>query len=235
MRLASSLAFLFLASSSTLVPVASAEDALFLETFQGKPDPLSNWHLSKQDKYVEQPVEVSSSKVPGMEQESSLLLKEGMKHYGLATFLPEPQAFTDKTFVFQYEVKMEEPLQCGGAYVKLLGEGAVSAPDALDNETPYVIMFGPDKCGSTNKVHFILRHQNPVSGKWEEKHPEGVPAIKTDKKSHLYTLVIRPDNTFEILVDNVSEKKGSLLENMLPPVNPPEMIDDPSDTKPTDW
>jgi len=31
-------------------------------------------------------------------------------------------------------------------------------------------MFGPDKCGDTNKVHFILRHQNPVSKEWEEKH-----------------------------------------------------------------
>jgi hypothetical protein len=29
-----------------------------------------------------------------------------------------------------------------------------------------------------------------------------------DKKSHLYTLVIRPDNSFEILVDQKSEKKG---------------------------
>jgi Calreticulin family len=25
-------------------------------------------------------------------------------------------------------------------------------------------MFGPDKCGATDKVHFILQHRNPVSG-----------------------------------------------------------------------
>ena len=36
-------------------------------------------------------------------------------------------------------------------------------------DTPYTIMFGPDKCGETNKVHFILRHKSPVTGEWEEK------------------------------------------------------------------
>jgi hypothetical protein len=58
------------------------------------------------------------------------------------------------------------------------------------------------------QVHFILRHQNPVTGKWEEKHAKNVPAIKTDKKSHVYTLVIRPDNSWDILIDGKSEAKG---------------------------
>jgi calnexin len=52
------------------------------------------------------------------------------------------------------------------------------------------------------QVHFILRHQNPVTGKWEEKHAKNPPAIKGDQKTHLYTLVIRPDNSFEIFIDN---------------------------------
>ena len=28
---------------------------------------------------------------------------------------------------------------------------------------------------------------------------------------------------------------GSLLEDMTPPVNPPEEIDDPTDSRPADW
>ena len=32
------------------------------------------------------------------------------------------------------------------------------------DKTPYTIMFGPDKCGLTSKVHFIIRHKNPVNG-----------------------------------------------------------------------
>ena len=74
--------------------------------------------------------------------------------------------------------------------------------------------------------------------------------------THLYTLVIRPDNTFEISVDLESKKKGSLLEveitglsgislrdndficlyqDLVPSINPPKEIDDPKDFKPSDW
>jgi hypothetical protein len=44
-----------------------------------------------------------------------------------------------------------------------------------------------------------------------------------DKLPHLYTLVIRKDNTFSILIDGDSVKEGSLLEDMAPPVNPPKV------------
>lgn len=38
-----------------------------------------------------------------------------------------------------------------------------------------------------------------------------------------------------MLINGKSEKKGSLLENFEPPVNPPKEIDDPEDSKPDDW
>lgn len=44
-----------------------------------------------------------------------------------------------------------------------------------------------------------------------------------DKYNHLYTLIIRPDNSFEIKIDGVSEKTGSLLEDLTPPINPPKV------------
>jgi calnexin len=40
-----------------------------------------------------------------------------------------------------------------------------------------------------------------VSKEWEEKHLEGAPAIKTDRITHLYTLHVRPDNSFDIYID----------------------------------
>jgi calnexin len=52
-------------------------------------------------------------------------------------------------------------------------------------------MFGPDKCGSTNKVHFIFRHQNPKTGEWEEKHLVQPPAPKITKTTALYTLIVK--------------------------------------------
>jgi hypothetical protein len=44
--------------------------------------------------------------------------------------------------------------------------------------------------------------------------------VFADKLPHLYTLVVRKDNTFSVLVDGVSAKEGSLLSDMDPPVNP---------------
>lgn len=43
-------------------------------------------------------------------------------------------------------------LECGGAYLKLLKEEAALHAEEFSNASPYVIMFGPDKCGATNKV-----------------------------------------------------------------------------------
>ena len=37
-------------------------------------------------------------------------------------------------------------------------------------QTPYTIMFGPDRCGSDAKLHFIFRHVNPKNRTVEEKH-----------------------------------------------------------------
>jgi hypothetical protein len=47
----------------------------------------------------------------------------------------------------------------------------------------------------------------------------------------LYTLIVKPDQSYEILVNNKSVSKGSLLESFKPAVNPPAEIDDASDEK----
>ena len=117
----------------------------------------------------------------------------------------------DKDLVLQYEVRLQDGLQCGGAYLKFLtGES-----DELTEKSGYSVMFGPDKCGSTNQVHLILRHQNPVSGKWEEKHLKSSPSPKTDKAAHLYTAILRKDKTFEILIDSVFVKSGTISDEMV--------------------
>jgi calnexin len=135
----------------------------------------------------------------------------------------------------QYEVKPQNSLVCGGAYLKLLQENKKLHQEEFSNATPYVIMFGPDKCGATNKVHFIFRHKNPKTGEYEEKHLKTPPVARTNKVTSLYTLIVKPDQTFEILINGESVKEGSLLEDFNPPVNPEKEIDDPKDKKPADW
>uniref|UniRef100_A0ACB8E7N9 Uncharacterized protein n=1 Tax=Sphaerodactylus townsendi TaxID=933632 RepID=A0ACB8E7N9_9SAUR len=121
------------------------------------------------------------------------------------------------------------------------GEALVGTawPEYLYDKTSYTIMFGPDKCGEDYKLHFIFRHKHPKTGDYDEKHAKrpdvDLKKFYTDKKTHLYTLVLKPDNTFEVSIDQTVVGKGSLLEDMVPPVNPPEKIDDPNDKKPEDW
>jgi len=74
----------------------------------------------------------------------------------------------------------------------------------FDSSSGYTIMFGPDSCGSTSKVHLIVQHQSPVTKLWEEKHATVTAPVMKDVNSHLYTLVLRPDNSFEVLIASAS-------------------------------
>jgi len=158
----------------------------------------------------------------------------------------------DSPVVLQYEYRPQRGAACDGGYAKLLlsdpeaGEdlpfvtrAAVTKHDSeVDLSKPeyYGIMFGPDKCGMTNKVHFIMRHKNPNTGKWTEHHLRNAPVTAEGTDTALYTLVVRPaTNTFEVRVNNVVRREGSLLEELDPPINPPAEIDDPADKKPADW
>ena len=119
--------------------------------------------------------------------------------------------------------------------MKLLQDNKKLHAEEFSNASPYVIMFGPDKCGATNKVHFIFKHKNPKTGEYEEKHLKSAPAARIVKTTTLYTLIVHPDNEFEIKIDGESSKKGNLLDDFTPSVNPEKEIDDAKDTKPEDW
>lgn len=56
-----------------------------------------------------------------------------------------------------------------------------------------------------------------------------------DKQPHLFTLILRPNNLFEVKLDNNVVNEGSLLDDFTPPVNPPLEIEDPDDKRPADW
>jgi calnexin len=96
-------------------------------------------------------------------------------------------------------------------------------------------MFGPDKCGHNNKVHFIVNHKNPKTGEYEEKHLKTPPQVRITKTTELYTLIVHPNNTYVIKQNNEQVRTGSLLEDFDPAFNPPKEIEDPDDVKPKDW
>ena len=88
-------------------------------------------------------------------------------------------------------------------------------------------MFGPDVCGGTKRVHVIFNYK----GNNHLINKNIVP--ETDSFTHVYTLVVRPDQTYSVLIDNVEKQTGSLVEDW--DFLPPKMIKDPSKSKPSDW
>eukprot|EP00002_Diphylleia_rotans_P006014 TRINITY_DN1529_c0_g1_i3.p1 TRINITY_DN1529_c0_g1~~TRINITY_DN1529_c0_g1_i3.p1 ORF type:complete len:588 (+),score=155.80 TRINITY_DN1529_c0_g1_i3:44-1807(+) len=208
--------------------------AFFYELFQDE-QWSTRWVSSGNNKFtgrvtVKTPVE---GKVPNGEKH--LVLLDKARHHAVSHKLETPFRPVNGEIVIQYEVMFVNTLDCGGAYMKLLIEDDSFSMAAFSNESPYVIMFGPDKCGSDSKVHFIFRHQNPVSKVWEEKHLTNPPKIKNDQRSHLYTLHVKSDNTFDLYIDLEKSRSGSLFDDFAPAVNPPAEIADPEDKKPADW
>ncbi|KAL1958208.1 hypothetical protein VTO42DRAFT_5064 [Malbranchea cinnamomea] len=172
---------------------------------------------------------------PGIAGDKGLVVKNAAAHHAISAKFPEKIDNKGKTLVVQYEVKLQDSLNCGGAYMKLLQDNDKLHAEEFSNTTPYVIMFGPDKCGATNKVHFIFKHKNPKTGEYEEKHLKAPPGARITKLSTLYTLIVNPDQSFQIRINGEAVKNGTLLEDFTPPVNPPKEIDDPNDKKPEDW
>ncbi|XP_056091165.1 calnexin [Rhinichthys klamathensis goyatoka] len=205
-------------------PVATPEEAYFAEAFDANTLDR-NWVLSKavQDqqlkllKYngewvVEEPSE------PRFVGNRGLVLKSPGRHHAISTYLRKVYHFKDKPLCLQYEVFFQKLVDCGGAYIKLLSHSDDLRLSQFSDATPYTIMFGPDKCGSEHKIHFIFSHRNPITGTYEEKHarqPEvDLSDYFIDQRPHLYTLNLYPDNTFEIFIDLTLINKGSLLDDM---------------------
>jgi len=121
---------------------------------------------------------------------------------------------------------MNKKIDCGGGYIKLYPNNLEQKK--LHGDSEYLIMFGPDICGySTKKVHVIFNYkgQNLLTKK-EIK-------CKDDELTHLYTLIIRPDNTYEVKIDNEKVESGLLEEDWS--FLAAKTIKDPSASKPADW
>ncbi|KIK97676.1 hypothetical protein PAXRUDRAFT_824673 [Paxillus rubicundulus Ve08.2h10] len=167
--------------------------------------------------------------------DKALVAKSKAAHHAISAPFDAPVDFKDKPLVVQYEVKYQQGGNCGGGYIKLLEDGFQTSGKEFSDTTPWVVMFGPDLTCPGNKLHFIFRYKNPVTGEYEEKHLSVPPKPTFGKDTNVYTLVINPDNTYEVKFNGAIERSGNLLEDFTPAVNPPKEIDDPEDTKPEDW
>lgn len=209
-----------------------ASDPIFFESFD---EPFKGrWIVSEKEDYKG----VWKHAMSEGHDDYGLLISEQARKYAIVKELDKPVDLKEKTVVLQYETRLQNGLECGGAYLKYLRpQEAGWVPKEFDNESPYSIMFGPDKCGSTNKVHFILKHKNPKSGEYVEHHLRFPPSVPSDKMTHVYTAILTPDNELRILIDGEEKKKVNFLsaDDFEPAIIPPKTIPDPEDKKPEDW
>lgn len=152
---------------------------------------------------------------------------EDARFYGISAKLDTPFTNKGKDLVVQFTVHHEQELDCGGAYLKLLGDIDQAK---FGGDSPYQIMFGPDICGPSNRKTHVIFNYPPKNDNLLIKNEV---RVESDRLTHLYTLHVKPDNTFEVFIDQQSVKSGKLEENwdfLLP-----KQIKDPNVSKPADW
>merc|ERR1712194_220621 len=176
-------------------------------------------------------------------EDAGIQTTEDSKFFGISAGF-DSFSNAGKDLIIQYQAKYEKDVECGGGYVKI---GAKMAdPATFGDPTPYNIMFGPDKCGYTKRTHLIFSYK----GKNVLKKSDLAYKQEGEGTSHLYRLVVKPDNTVRVEIDQEKIYEGSLKEDweMLAAkeISDPEdkkpgdwsddsMIDDPEDKKPDDW
>merc|ERR1711930_16624 len=129
--------------------------------------------------------------------------------------------------IIQYQAKYEKDVECGGGYVKIGPK--MSDPTTFGDPTVYSIMFGPDKCGYTKRTHLIFNYKGTNILKKSDL------SYKQDGEgtSHLYRLILKPDNTVRAEIDEEKIYEGSIKDDW--EVLKSKEIPDPEDKKPDDW
>ena len=159
-----------------------------------------------------------------------LTVAEDMRFYSISSKMPKVASSKGKELVLQFSAKIEnhQYAYCGGGYIKLMGDGLKQ--ETFNGDDAYNIMFGPDLCGyDVSHIHAIFNHKGENLLKTEKINLE-----YSDKNefTHMYTLHIMPDGTYEVFFDMESKAKGKIVEDW---GFPKPMIDDPDDKKPSDW
>jgi calreticulin len=158
-------------------------------------------------------------------EDAGIKTSQDARFYGL-TAKYDKFSNKGKTLVVQFVVKHEQDLDCGGGYVKIFP--STQEPEGMNGDSPYNIMFGPDICGPGHrKVHVIFSHAGT------NHLVKKTITCKSDTLSHLYTLIVNPDNTYEVRIDDDKVESGSLYEDW--DMLPAKEINDPSQSKPVDW
>ncbi len=215
-------------TQQSLTPPAPATAETFDKDI-GKRWTVSEWKdADSTGKWVHTPGEwfVESAKKEAHGMQAS----EDMKFHSISAPLDKKASTTDGTLVIQFTVKHEKKdyAFCGGGYIKLL-PGKVDGKQ-FGGDTPYSIMFGPDLCGyDVSRIHLIFEHNGENLLKTDEIK---LDYADKDEFTHLYTLVLEKDGSYEVFLDQDSKAQGNIVDGW---DFPDKEIKDPEVSKPEDW
>merc|ERR1712242_140787 len=139
-------------------------------------------------------------------EDAGIQTGEDSKFFGISASF-DSFSNAGKDLIIQYQAKYEKDVECGGGYLKI-GPKMEDAK-AFGDPTEYNIMFGPDKCGYTKRTHLIFNYK----GKNVLKKSDLAYKQEGEGTSHLYRLVVKPDNTVRVEIDEEKIYEGSLKDD----------------------
>ncbi|CAL1548649.1 unnamed protein product [Lymnaea stagnalis] len=184
-----------------LVSVTFADPTVFFkEEFADGAKWTERWVESKHKSDIGK-FELSAGKFYGDEErEKGLKTTQDARFYGLPAKF-DKFSNEGKTLVVQFSVKYEQNIDCGGGYVKLFSSDLDQTD--MHGDSPYNIMFRPDICGpGTKKVHVIFNYNG------KNMLVKKDIRCKDDVYTHVYTLIVKPDNTYKVKIDNEKVESG---------------------------
>lgn len=212
-------------------PMLPACSPLFYDNFTD-PFVLKRWIPSRNISYDGKWTNDLSYPLQGRRHEKGLVINDKAKSHIISQILPAPIYHMNEPIVIQYEVRAQLTYHCFKSLLRV--HTKTFDPFHQTNKTHGTIEFGPQH--TNKKTRAILNfYTTDKDGKEVAHKLEKEIRVPYDEIPHLYTLIIRPDNTFEYMIDAMSFMNGTFTHSFKIPVVEPRLIDDPTDSKPADW
>ena len=139
-------------------------------------------------------------------KQMGLMTTEDRKYYSISADMNKTISNEGKNLIISYTLKMEHDIGEGGAYLKLLPPGLDQ--EQFTSDDTYEIIFGANIVQRLSAlVRFNIRKGNEY---WEMNDTVRCPL---DELTHMYTLIVRPDCSYEIRLDGVHQTTGRFKDN----------------------
>lgn len=127
------------------------------------------------------------------------------RNYLLNSKLTEPYNEQGKDFVVQFNVRLSSRLAFGGNFLKLLPRDF--SAEGLSKDSDYLLMFGPYYTEDFRLLNIAFMKDGTTCGiKKKIEAP-------LDSLNHLYTFILHPSLSYEVLIDNVLVASGTIEED----------------------